>query len=89
MVKVVAGLAVVGMAGVREKCTKRHAQSAAKNAKSLLSLAETVQYTAKNAFRSAGTAAVKERLCVSINPVEIMRYAAFSPKNPAWFLTFV
>ena len=41
---------MMGMAGVRERCTRRHAQNVKKNAKSLLNPAETVLYTARSAF---------------------------------------
>jgi len=51
---------VVGMAEVSERCTRRHAQSVRKNAKSLLNQAETVLYTARNAFRSAEIVAVNK-----------------------------
>ncbi len=51
---------VVGMAGVRERCTRRHAQNVKKNAKSLLSPAETVLYTARSAFPSVEIVAVNK-----------------------------
>ncbi len=51
---------VVDMA-VRERCTRRHAQNVKKSAKSLLSRAATVRYTAGNAFQSARTKGVKRR----------------------------
>jgi|GEM_PF-6925886 len=49
---------MVGMAGVRERCTRRHAQNVKKNVKSLLNLAETVPYTVRSVFRSAEIVAV-------------------------------
>ena len=52
---------VVGMAGVRERCTRRHAQNVKKNVKSLLNPAETVLYTARSALRSAEIANVNKR----------------------------
>ena len=43
----------------RGKCTKRFVRSAKKSVKFLLSLEETVQFTAKNAIQSEKIAAVK------------------------------
>ena len=51
---------VVGMAGVRERCTRRHAQNVKKNAKSLLNPTKTVQYTAGSVFRNAKIVAVNK-----------------------------
>lgn len=44
-----------------ERCTKRFAQNARKNAKSLLNPEMTVLYTARIAFQSARTKVVKKR----------------------------
>ena len=52
---------MVGMAGVRERCTRRHAQNVKKNAKSLFNPAETVLYTARSVFRNAEIVAVNKR----------------------------
>jgi hypothetical protein len=43
---------------LRERCTRRSAQIARKNAKSPSNPAMTVRYTAKNAFQNAKAAAV-------------------------------
>jgi hypothetical protein len=48
------------VAGVRERCTRRHAQNVKKNAKSLLNPAETVPYTARSVFRNAEIATVNK-----------------------------
>jgi len=45
----------------REKCTRRLAQNAKKNAKFLSSQAVTVRYTARTAFQSAKAKAVKSK----------------------------
>ncbi len=50
---------VVDSTDGRGKCTRRLAQTVRKNAKSLLNLAESVQYTAGSAFQSARLTAVK------------------------------
>ena len=55
---------VVDSTEVREKCTRRLAQTVRKNAKSLSSREATVRYTAKNAFQSAKTKVVKDRLLI-------------------------
>lgn len=44
---------MMDMAGVRARCTRRHAPNATKNVKFLLNPAETVLSTARNAFRNA------------------------------------
>ena len=49
----VAAVAAVGLAGVRGRCTRQHAQNVKKNVKFLLNPAETVRYTARTAFQSA------------------------------------
>jgi len=51
---------------VRERCTRRLARNARKNAKSLSSRAATVQYIAKSVFRSAKAKAVKSNNKLSI-----------------------
>jgi len=52
---------VVDLTEVRERCTRRLAQTVRKNAKSLLSQAVTVRYIAGNAFQSAKAKAVKRQ----------------------------
>ncbi len=52
---------VVDSTEVRERCTRRLAQTVRKNAKSLSSPAETVRYIARNVFQSARTKDVKKR----------------------------
>ncbi len=47
---------------VRERCTRRLAQTARKNAKFLSNRAATVQYIARNAFQSAEVKVVKKQL---------------------------
>jgi hypothetical protein len=49
----------VGTAELRGKCTKRFAQNARKNAKSLSNPEMTVRYIAKNALQNAKAAVVK------------------------------
>jgi len=51
----------VDMAGDHERCTRRFAQNARKNARSLLSPEMTVRYTARIAIQSARTKVVKRR----------------------------
>lgn len=46
---------------VRERCTRRLAQTVRKNAKSLSNQAATVRYTARSAFQSAKAEAVKSK----------------------------
>ncbi len=48
------------------KCTRRFAQTAAKNVRFLSSLAATVRYIARNAFQSARTKGVKRIDFVSL-----------------------
>ena len=49
---------------VRGRCTRRFAQNVIRNAKFLLSRAETVLYTAKSVFQSARKKGVKKnRFC--------------------------
>jgi len=59
---------VVDLAVGHVRCIRRLAQTARKNAKFLLSPEKTVQYTAKNAFQSAGIAVVKRRDSLPVDP---------------------
>jgi len=73
----VVDLAVVG----REKCIKRLAPSAKKNAKFLLSRAGTVLYTAKNVSQNARKAAAKSE------PLEAARQAeSVRREKGVWFI---
>ena len=57
--------AAVDTAELRERCTRRFAQNARKNAKSLLNPEMTVRYIARIVFQSARTKVVKKRDFVS------------------------
>jgi len=50
---------VVDLTEARERCIRRYAQTAKKNAKSLSSRAETVRYIVRNALQNAKAKAVK------------------------------
>jgi len=56
----------VDTAELHERCTRRFAQNARKNAKSLLNPEMTVRYTAGIAIQSARTKVVKRRDFVSL-----------------------